>query len=371
MKNRKSNFELMRIISMLMIIMWHLVRQGGILDNTSTMLNVLLKYVTTLLVVHVNSFVILSGYFQCSQKFKFSKFLKLVGLVWFYKVIFLIITQVFNLKELTTLEILKNLSPINYRDYWYLQIYVLLYLISPILNRAINNINKKQFQKYLLTLFFIISILPTITMQEGFNNSYGYSLGNFILLYFIGAYLRLYSIDIKIISHNLKQILLVLCFCILGFVSLTCHYFSMYIQDFNSVTNYISQILGNMYCYDSPLVILQTILYFLFFRNLRIKHNKIINKISATTLGIYLIHTNRLIISYVYKYFGFTSYMKSSIRILIFFVINSIALFMLCSIIESIRISITKFLSKRKIVKTLSKKSKNFIDSLGFNLNWE
>lgn len=370
MKERKSNFELMRIISMLMIIMWHLIRQGGILDNSFTTLNVLLKYITTLLVIHVNSFVLLTGYFQCNQKFKFSKFLKLIGLVWFYKITFLIVTQVCHLKDLTTLEILKNLSPINYGDYWFLQIYVLLYLISPILNRIINNINKKQFQKYLLVLFFIISILATLTMQKGFNNSYGYSLSNFILLYFIGAYLRLYPINIKIISHNLKQILLIFGFCTLGFISLSFHYFSLYIQDFNSVTNYISQILGNMYCYDSPLVILQAILYFLFFKNLNIKSNKIINKISTTTLGIYLIHTNRLIRSYIYKYFGFTPYMKSSVKILIFVVIHSIVLFILCSIIELIRISISSFLSKRNTIKKIGKKLKDFVDSLGFNLTW-
>lgn len=370
MKDRKSNFELMRIISMLMIIMWHLVRQGGILDHTSTTLNVILTYVTTLLVVHVNSFVLLTGYFQCKQEYKFSKFLKLVGLIWFYKVIFLIVTLTFHLKDLTTLEILKNLSPINYGDYWYLQVYVLLYLISPILNRIINNINRKQFQKYLLVLFFMISILPTLTMQEAFNNAYGYSLSNFILLYFIGSYLRLYPVNIKKISINLKQTLLIFGFCTLGFISLAFHYFSLYIQNFNSVTNYISQILGNMYCYDSPLVILQTVFYFLIFKNMNIKNNRIINIISKTTLGVYLIHTNHLILSYVYKYFGFTSYMKSSTKILILFIVHSVVLFILCSIIELIRIYLSRLLSKRKIVKKIGNKSKIFIDSLGADLSW-
>ena len=62
--------------------------------------------------------------------------------------------------------------------------------------------------------------------------------------------------------------------------------------------------------------------------------------VSKTTLGVYLIHTNKLLRSYVYKYFGMTSYMNSSVKVLIFLFAHSILLFILCSLIDFFRIKI-------------------------------
>lgn len=370
MKTRKSNYELMRISSMLMIIMWHLIIQGGILDNSSPATKIILEYITTLLVVHVNSFVLLTGYFQSEKKFKFSKFLKLIGEVWFYKVVFLTLVIVFNLKDLTTLQILQHLSPINYGDYWFLQMYVLLYLISPILNKLINSLDKEHYQKSLLVIFIIVSLLPTLTNQVAFNNHCGYSLTNFIFLYLIGAYIKKYPINTIKISTTMKQTILLFLFFLLGFFSLTTHYFSLYIAPINKIFEYFASIIGNMHFYDSPLVIVQSVIYFLLFKNLHINDNKLINIISKTTIGVYLIHANHLFLEFTYKFFGYTSYMNTSFKLLLFLFVHTILLFIICSLIELIRSIITRFLFKRKIIQNICMRLKQFIDSFNLNISW-
>lgn len=344
---RQSNFELMRIGSMFMIALWHMLCQGGILDSTTGLVNALLTFLKGIIVVHVNSFIIVTGYFQCRNKFRFDKFISLVNLTWFYKIIILLIVLLCGV-SISKLEILKNISPINYQDYWFLANYVLLYLISPILNKVINNSSKSEFRKILLVLFLIISVLPSLTAQVAFNNNYGYSLSNFILLYFIGAYLRFYF-DInnfkKISIINIRFFLSLIFLAIVLF-NVLCYFLANKLASVNFITAYISNVISSLtFSYDNPLVIFQTIVYFLLFATLTI-NSKFINNVSKTMLGVYLIHTNKLLRSYVYKYFGMTSYMNSGVKVLFFLFVHSIILFILCSLIDFIRIFIFRFISK-------------------------
>ena len=57
---RQSNFELMRIVSMLFIIIWHIIVHGGIINCTGT-LKLVIDFIYLFTVVHVNSFVLLTG----------------------------------------------------------------------------------------------------------------------------------------------------------------------------------------------------------------------------------------------------------------------------------------------------------------------
>ena len=300
---RKSNFELMRIVSTFMIIIWHLILFGDFYSNSTGMTRVFLDFTKILVVVHVNSFVLLSGYFQCEKEFKFGKFLKLFNLVWFYKVVILSIVLIIGLSNIPTLDILKNLSPINYRDYWFLGAYILLYLISPILNKIINNSDKKTLLKYIIVIFLIVSVLSTFTLQEAFDNGNGYSLSNFILLYFIGAYIRKYPIKLKK-TDNTKKLLIISGYLFFSFLNFLLLYSSYQLEGVNSVFKYIADIFRTSTNYDNPIVIISSIFYFLFFKHLNIKNSKVINLIASTVLGIYLIHTNRLLRDFVFRCFG-------------------------------------------------------------------
>src|SRR5574344_2672576 len=63
-KGRNSNFELLRIVSMLMIVTWHVIVHSKAYDLTSGSTHILIQMFSALLMIHVNSFVLLSGYFQ-------------------------------------------------------------------------------------------------------------------------------------------------------------------------------------------------------------------------------------------------------------------------------------------------------------------
>ena len=59
-KIRQSNFELMRIISMILIIMWHLIFHGGLLETNPTKINIILELFILIGAVHVNSFILVT-----------------------------------------------------------------------------------------------------------------------------------------------------------------------------------------------------------------------------------------------------------------------------------------------------------------------
>ena len=64
LEERNSNFELLRIVSMLFIILWHTIMHGNMLYNcTNESIKWILEIIQFLIIVHVNSFVMVSGYF--------------------------------------------------------------------------------------------------------------------------------------------------------------------------------------------------------------------------------------------------------------------------------------------------------------------
>ena len=123
-KKKMVNFEFMRIVSMLMIITWHIVVHGGldgVVDNYGRVFDIILG----IIIVHVNSFILLMGYFQYKNKFKFNKVLELLGISWFYR-IFIILVFILILKETFTAGFLfLSLVPIDMNNnYWFINCYI-------------------------------------------------------------------------------------------------------------------------------------------------------------------------------------------------------------------------------------------------------
>ena len=75
-KTRESNIELLRIISMIMVVVLHFFYHGEILRWTTVESSGYLTYwsVEALAFVAVNVFVLISGYFLCLSRFRLLNF---------------------------------------------------------------------------------------------------------------------------------------------------------------------------------------------------------------------------------------------------------------------------------------------------------
>lgn len=184
-KKRELNFELLRIISMFLIVMYHFSDWGGVININDNIPN---KIVGCFLNIFgnlgVNLFVLISGYFLINSKFKFKKLLRLIAEVFFYSVILYVVCICLKITTFSIKEFIKVIFPISYNMYWFATTYIGLYLISPFINKLLNTISRKEHKKLMYLLIILVSIIPTILIGAPFISS---NLIWFVVLYIIAA----------------------------------------------------------------------------------------------------------------------------------------------------------------------------------------
>ena len=100
---RQSGFELLRIISMLMIIAMHYMTKGMKIEKLSidcSMTNVIYWIIYALCVSSVNAYVFISGYFATDSKWNLKKLIRLWAQVLSYSILVPLIMSAFGAFDL-------------------------------------------------------------------------------------------------------------------------------------------------------------------------------------------------------------------------------------------------------------------------------
>lgn len=197
---RQSNIELLRIICMFMIVMHHFavnVWYPGMLGLRVPMSTdeaaVLLSH--CFFFIGVNCFVLISGYFSIKTSLK--GFLHLYGFYVFYAFI-IALTQYFGgTPDMANIPILEkwfhiavhSLMPWDNNGFWFLNAYLALFLMAPLLNIAISNMTKPVYVRILVLLTILNVVLGNI-LDIDLLNTWGFCVAQFVYLYLIGGYLH-------------------------------------------------------------------------------------------------------------------------------------------------------------------------------------
>ena len=273
--NRNASTELLRIILMLFIISHHFLIHGmHIMDNDQG--NHFLLFLTnSTMLISVNVFILISGYY--GMRFNMLKLFRL----------YLLTAVVGGLCYLSYLLIdgvsfgrsciYHTVFSISHTKLWFVKTYIYLFLLSPIINVALRNFDKKQCQQaiFLLTL---ICLYFGWFWQDNINAN-GYSVINFIWIYCMGHYIHHYF-NYRKVSAYIYIIIWILA----------------------AITNTILSILLKSYIawtYNNPLVVISSISFFLFFISFNFQ-SKTISFLARSTLTVYLIHENSYISRFVY-----------------------------------------------------------------------
>ncbi len=334
---RNTNFELLRIICMLMIITWHYIIHTKLLSmpNITTINFILLTIIKYICIVAVNCYVLISGYYLCKSKFKVKKVLKLIGTVIFYsagiQLIFYITGQ-----DNSKLNLFNSFFPFITSQYWFFTTYIFMYIISPFLNIVIAKINKVQFKFLIAILFICASVIKTI---YPYNTSIGGNALFFIMLYFIAAYIRLFD------ENKTKKVYWLILYFVFVIALVAVEIMTYNIFEVSNVfLNYLHVMNGN----HNILVVLSSISLFMFFKNVNIKKEKVksvICKIAPLTFGIYLIHDHNLVRKLLWSSVNADKYINTS-YIFIHILEITIIIFSVCAIIEFIRKIVFKQIGK-------------------------
>ena len=277
-KVRQSNFELLRIICMVMIVFLHYMGRGGGLEHTKPWeTNFFVShFIEAFSIVAVNCYIFISGYFLILSDFKIKKLITLWLQVLFYSIGIYFVCVVIGVENVSAKTLFRVAFPILLKQYWFVSGYIALLLLSPFLNISIKLFGKNELEKLIAVLIFL-QIIWGNSVPQGFlfvNN--GYSLSHFIFLYILAAYIRLYW-NFKV-SKYIYIFGYLICSIIIGFVSIPLYMIDK-IQWWNS---YILD-------YSFIFVFLSSFCLFMFMRDISIT-SAFINRIAPFTLGVYLIH---------------------------------------------------------------------------------
>lgn len=113
---RESGLELYRIIAMLLIVAHHYVVNSGLLD---VMYESPLEGKAVFMFLFgmwgktgINCFVLITGYFMCTSRITLRKFLKLLLMVYLYRIVIYVIFTATGYDEVTLSGIVKRLLPV-------------------------------------------------------------------------------------------------------------------------------------------------------------------------------------------------------------------------------------------------------------------
>lgn len=323
-KERQSNFELLRIVAMLMVISLHFMGHGGILENVKLFsLNFYVaNLIESLSIYAVNIYVLISAYFMCDSSITIEKILKVWTQVVFYTISIYLILVVGGMVEFNIINLIKSLFPVMFNQYSFVTAYIILMFLSPFLNKLIKTLNKDEFDKLMIVLFtffiFLGLVLPIKTIVSNY-------ITLLVVLYFIAAYTKKYLKNKITVKQSLLLYIGSSLLIFLGTIIL-------YIVG-------LDQFKGDLISYQFILVIIGSIGLFTLFINMNIK-SKIINNISVLTFGVFLIHDNNFLRRFIYSNIFRMGDLYNNKYLMIFTVLFIIILFSACSLIEYLRVKL-------------------------------
>ena len=316
---RDSNIELLRIVLILMVISLHYLNgadwAGGALGHVvnGSVNYYLSHFLESAFIMAVNVFVLITGYFSCNKNsIKVAKVTKLYGLLVLYGIIFSSI-MLYIKKPSINFEVIKFVATtIFYR--WFIVIYCVLYILIPFLNKFIHAITQKQLFTLLCinaVLFYVVNTFsPWTTLKDN-----GYGIVNFVNLYFVGSYLRLYCPN----PLSPKKSLLIYAGCII----------------LTTIFSIFSH--SRAWSYVSIFNLISAIAIFEFFRACNIKYNSVINYLASYTFAVYIIHGCGPIPPTLYRRLFHSDWYWNSPYMLANFVITVLGIYCICVCVEFIR----------------------------------
>lgn len=288
-KVRESNIELLRNISMLMILIIHAnfvslprIEYDELISNAAPSITRFLF--ESFGIVAVNVFVFISGWFGIRPRTK-------SVLSFIYQILFFLlgggILFILLGKASFSVDWLLNVFQLSNKD-WFIKSYLVLMIIAPILNTYTKNTEEKT-QRYVMIAFFLFEAIFGWVFGGRRFFVEGYGPLHFIGLYITAQYIH-NQIGLETTPVFLKKI-----FQMSKWADLFVFFLTVFLNTAMVVLG--SEFFHNVrpffrvaYAYSNPLVIIGGLYLLLFFSKLDLPYVKIINWMGASSFAVYLFH---------------------------------------------------------------------------------
>ncbi len=328
-KERNIGIDLLRIISMLMIVGLHVLNKGGILNNAEV--NSPHYYVAWVLdafcIGAVNCYALISGYVGVNSKIKYHKLAALWLQVVFWSVLFAMIFREY-IPESKAFETQFNLFfPVYNRAYWYFTAYFVLFFFMPFINAMLGALSQKQLKALGWLIFIFFSAAQTLWQSDVMLTNRGYSVLWLTLLYILGGIIKKTELE-----KSVRPWLML--FGFFGFTLVSAGY--KFAGDFWQW----KVVRENLLSYISATTVAASVCLFLFCARLNIKARPFraaVKVLAPHTFGVYLIHTNAFVFAYIVKDL-FVDYLECPpLKMGALVLLSMLGIYLLCTGVEMLR----------------------------------
>ena len=332
-KQRNSSIEMMKIFSLFLIVLCHSVplykyaglqELAGYWDLTKPTLD--LQGIALIIYSHLGQignalFIVPSCYFLLENNIVKKDKIALYVLDTF--VISIVYLAVFEILcgRVPSHYVICSLAPTTFGCYWFITCYIMLYAVHPWLNYAIEKMERKSLFIACVWMFLLYNC---INFALG-GKYYASQFVGFIVYYFFVAYWKLYLPNL---SKNKKTNRNMLFWGLFGFIGLilTDCFLGLVFPDISH------HIMKRLESFMNPFVVIICIATFNMIKLKKI-HSKLINKISSTSLLVFVISNNLLVCDFVKPVFFEKVYLYGYYKYIVFVCLMAAVISFLCSII--------------------------------------
>lgn len=300
MSRRNYGIELFRSVSMILIIIVHIMGNGGVLDYASIAPRGTFFAAWGMEIIGlccVNCFAIITGYVNIGSKFKFRRVINMWLEVFFWLAFTTLVYKLINPEYVVTISPLLEMTfmPVTFNAYWYFNAYLILFPFIPILGEGLKKLSKRQYRLVLLLLFVPLSVFQFISGTDVFVTQNGQSAIWLIAMFVLGGYFRLHGIPK--FAGPVKMLITFFVSAGLTWV-IKCHSLDLINAGLIDMGGEINVRIGRITTYLSPTIILMSVSLLLFFAQLKFRHKtaeKIIAALGKHSFGVYLIHVSPVV----------------------------------------------------------------------------
>lgn len=356
-RTRQLNFEILRIVSMLMIVTLHYLDKGGALTKVTEEFSVN-SYVAWLVeafcIMSVNLYVLITGYFSSGTSFSIKKIGRIWGQVLFYSIVIGGIALAIGMQDFDIYAIFRYVFPVSTEHYWFATEYLLLCILMPFLNAGFEKMEQKTVLKVIGLLLLICAVAKTFIPMRLPSDQLGYDVLWFVCIYLTGAYIREYRISL--IKRRRNGL-------ILGVVCGVAIFASMFVlREIYIRTGRFENLISYAYSYNHLLCYVGSVGLFIACDKRKPGAEdwdskvgwgkRLIYKVAGATFGVYLIHEHWNIRYLWPQWFASGEYVNAPLGIFVLHMVFAVLImFCVCTLIELLRQKMFLFIGQKWIVK--------------------
>jgi len=265
---RNSSIELFRIIATFLVLLVHF--NGWFVSMPEQFEGFTAKAIGQTIIesvscICVNCFLVITGWY--GLRLKWRHLIKIWSIIVWVYVPFYLVLSVYK-SDFSIVRLVYEFIAVGKESY-YVQCYLMLMFLSPILNAFIDKYGRKSLP--LVLLFWAIEfMLDCIFSNKSLGFARGYELTHFVFIYLSIRTARLYDDEIRR-WYSVQRATLILMCCTLIIASL-------YIADVRWA-----------FAYTNPLNIMMAFTLFYMFERRKFT-NRYVNWLSSSTLSVYIAH---------------------------------------------------------------------------------